>query len=151
MKNQEAHSKCPQEQSPIQINKHINAQGSTKPLQRTYSIESMDIDTDCVVASLNLKEVLNNYNTWNYLTVSQPINLVTFLNVNLLHIIHIYLNMYKQMTNVKLVSVTLPLWKSLIWLCVSKWEVNKMIRITRNKWNHLAVKKIELRFIQKCY
>ena len=31
MKNQEAHSKCPQEQSRIRI-KHCNAQGSTKPL-----------------------------------------------------------------------------------------------------------------------
>ena len=48
--------------SPIQI-KHCNAQGSTKPLRRTYSIESMDSYTDCVVASLNLEEVLNNYNT----------------------------------------------------------------------------------------
>ena len=35
MKNQEAHSKCPQEQLPIRINKHCNAQESTKPLQRT--------------------------------------------------------------------------------------------------------------------
>ena len=63
MKNQEAHSKCPQEQSPIRINKHCNAQGSTKPLQRTYSVESMDSDTDCAVARLLLEEVLNNYNT----------------------------------------------------------------------------------------
>ena len=57
MKNQEAHSKCPQEQSPIRI-KHCNGQGS-----RTYSIEGMDSDTDRIVASLNLEEVLNNYNT----------------------------------------------------------------------------------------
>ena len=48
--------------SPIRI-KHCNAQGSTKPLQRTYSIESMDSKTDCIVASLNLEEVSNNYNT----------------------------------------------------------------------------------------
>ena len=46
--------------------KHRNAQGSTKPLWRTYCTESNDSDTDCVVASLNLEEVLNNYNTWNY-------------------------------------------------------------------------------------
>ena len=45
--------------SPIWI-KHCNAQGSTIPLWRTYSIESMDSNTDHVVASLNL-EVLNNY------------------------------------------------------------------------------------------
>ena len=49
--------------SSIRINKHCNAQRSTKPLLRTYSIESMDSDADCVVASLNLEEVLNNYNT----------------------------------------------------------------------------------------
>ena len=47
--------------SPIRT-KQCNAQGSTKPLQRTYSIE-MDSDTDCVVASLNLEEIINTYNT----------------------------------------------------------------------------------------
>ena len=45
--------------SPIRI-KQYNAQGLTKPLQRTYSIESMDSDTDCIVASLNLEEIINN-------------------------------------------------------------------------------------------
>ena len=68
MENQEVHSKCSQEQSRLWINKQCNAQESTKPLQRTYSIESMDSDTDRVVANLNLEEILNNYNTWNYLT-----------------------------------------------------------------------------------
>ena len=34
-----------------------------------YIIESMDSKTNSVVASLNLEEVLNNYNAWNYLTV----------------------------------------------------------------------------------
>ena len=63
MKNQEEHSKCPQEQS--HLYESNNVQGSTKPLWKIYSIESMDSDTDCIVASLNL-EVLNNYNTWNY-------------------------------------------------------------------------------------
>ena len=48
--------------SPIRI-KQCNAQGSTKSLQRTYSIESMDSDTDCVVTSLNFEEIINNYNT----------------------------------------------------------------------------------------
>ena len=48
--------------SPIRI-KQCNAQGSTKPLQRTYSIESTDSDMDCIVASLNLEEIINNYNT----------------------------------------------------------------------------------------
>ena len=40
-----------------------NAQGSTKPLQQTYSIESMDSDTDHVVADLNLEEIINKCNT----------------------------------------------------------------------------------------
>ena len=90
----------PRTKSPIWI-KHRNAQRSTKPLQRTYSIESMDSDTDRAVASLNLEEVLNNYCTWNYLTVGQlTSSLAFFLNVNLLHIIHIYFNVYKQMTDI---------------------------------------------------
>ena len=45
--------------SPIRI-KQCNTQGLTKPLQRTYRIESMNSDTDCIVASLNLEEVLND-------------------------------------------------------------------------------------------
>ena len=49
----------------MRINKYGNAQRSTKPLQRAYSIESMDGDTDHIVTSLNLEEALNNYNTWN--------------------------------------------------------------------------------------
>ena len=59
------------------------------PLQRTYNIESMDSDTDCIVASLILEKVSNNYATWNYLTVGQLISLLPFLNVNLLYIISI--------------------------------------------------------------
>ena len=82
--------------------KQCNAQGSTKPLQRTYSIEIMDSDTDCIVASLYLEEIINNYNSWNNLTVGKLSSSLTFLNVNLLHIIRIYLNMCKQMTDVKL-------------------------------------------------
>ena len=53
---------------PIRI-KQCNAQGSTKPLRRTYSIESMDSDTGHIVASLKFEEILNNYNTWNHLTL----------------------------------------------------------------------------------
>ena len=49
--------------------KQSNAQQSTKPLQRNYSIESMDSDTNRVVASLNLEEKIKNYNTTkNYKT-----------------------------------------------------------------------------------
>ena len=49
------------------MNKQCNDQGLTKPLQRTYSIESMDSDTDHIVATLNLEEITNN-KTWNHLT-----------------------------------------------------------------------------------
>ena len=48
--------------SPIKT-KPSNSQQSTKPLQRTYSTESMESDTDRVVASLNLEEIIKNYNT----------------------------------------------------------------------------------------
>ena len=48
--------------SPIRT-KQSNAQQPTKPPQRTYSIESMDSDTDRVVACFNLEEIIKNYNT----------------------------------------------------------------------------------------
>ena len=48
--------------SPI-TTKQSNSQQPTKPLQRTCSIESMDSETDCIVASLNLEEIIKNYNT----------------------------------------------------------------------------------------
>ena len=53
------------------------------PYEETYSIESMDCDTDCIVASFRLEEVLNNYNTWTNLTVGKLISSPIFLNVNL--------------------------------------------------------------------
>ena len=60
----------------------------------------MDSDTDRIVASLNLEQILNNYNTWNRLTVGKLISSLTFLNVNLLHI---YLHVYKQMTTLEII------------------------------------------------
>ena len=48
--------------SPIRT-KQSNSQQPTKPLQRTYSKESIDSDTDRLVASLNLEEIIKNYNT----------------------------------------------------------------------------------------
>ena len=48
--------------SPIRT-KQSNAQQPTKPLQRRYNIESMDSDTDRLVASLDLEEIIKNYNT----------------------------------------------------------------------------------------
>ena len=38
--------------SPIRMNKQCNEQGSTKPLEISYSIENMDCDTDHIVANL---------------------------------------------------------------------------------------------------
>ena len=49
--------------SPMGMNKQSNAQGSTKSLQRSYSIESMDSDTDCIVAGLDLEGIIDNYKT----------------------------------------------------------------------------------------
>ena len=43
--------------SPIRT-KQSNAQQPTKPLHRTYSIESIDSNTDHVVGSLNLEEII---------------------------------------------------------------------------------------------
>ena len=62
----------------------------------------MDSNTDRIVASLNLEEIINNYNAWNNLIVGKLRSSLTFWNVNLLHIIHIRLNVCKQMTDVKL-------------------------------------------------
>ena len=47
--------------SPMGIDKQSDAQGSSKSLQRSYSIESMGSDTDRIVASLDLKGITNNY------------------------------------------------------------------------------------------
>ena len=52
----------------------------------------MDSNIDRIVVSFNLEEIINNYNTWNHLTVGKIINSLTFLDVSLLHIMHIYLN-----------------------------------------------------------
>ena len=62
----------------------------------------MDSDTGCVFASFNVQEIINNYNTWNRLTMGKLIISITFINVKFLHIIHIYVNVCKQMTEVKL-------------------------------------------------
>ena len=53
------------------MNKQCNAQGSTKSLQRSYSIEGMDSDTDRIVINVNLEDIINNHNTWNHLTVQK--------------------------------------------------------------------------------
>ena len=50
------------------MNKQYNAQESTKFLQISYSIESIDSDSDCVITNFNLEDI-DNYNTWNHLTV----------------------------------------------------------------------------------
>ena len=48
----DAVSSASRKKSLIGMNKWCNAQGSTKSLQRSYSVESMDCDTDHIVASL---------------------------------------------------------------------------------------------------
>ena len=54
--------------SPVGIDKQSNTQRSTKSLERSYSIESMDSNRDHIVASLDLEGITNNYKTWNRLT-----------------------------------------------------------------------------------
>ena len=73
----------------------------------------MDCNTDRVFASLNLEEELNNYKTWKYLTEGKLISWLTSLNVDLLNIIQVYLNVCKQMTDVKCYIATL---KSFNWV-----------------------------------
>ena len=46
--------------------KQSNSQQPTKPLQRTYSIEIIDSDTDHIITRLNLEEIIKDYNTWNH-------------------------------------------------------------------------------------
>ena len=64
--------------SPMGIDKQSNAQGSTKSLQRSYCIEIIDSDTDCIVASLDLEGITNNYKTWNYLAVCKQMSSIPF-------------------------------------------------------------------------
>ena len=67
--------------SPMEIDKQSNAQGSTKSLQRSYSIVSMDSDTGRIVASLDLEGITNDYKTWNHLTVRKQMSSIPLLNV----------------------------------------------------------------------
>ena len=64
--------------SPMRMNEQSNAQGTSKSLQRSYSIESMDSDTNCIVASLDLEAITNNSKTWNHLTVCKQMNSILF-------------------------------------------------------------------------
>ena len=64
--------------SPMEIDKQSNAQGTSKSLQKSYSIESMDSDTDRIVASIDLEGITNNYKTWNHLTVCKQMNSILF-------------------------------------------------------------------------
>ena len=47
--------------SPLGIDRQSKCQGTQKSLQRSYCIESMESDTDRIVASLNLERITNNY------------------------------------------------------------------------------------------
>ena len=67
--------------SPMGIDKQSNAQWTSKSPQRSYSIESMDSDTDCIVANLDLEGIINNHKIWNHLTVCKQMNSIPFLNV----------------------------------------------------------------------
>ena len=49
--------------SPMGIDKYSNAQGISKSLLRSYSIKSMDSDTDHIDVSRDLEGRTNNYKT----------------------------------------------------------------------------------------
>ena len=64
--------------SPPRMSENCNVQRLTKSLRWSYNIESMDSDTDSIVASLNPEYIINNYNTWNHFTVCKRINSISF-------------------------------------------------------------------------
>ena len=122
-------------------------------------MESMDSDIDRVVVSLNLEVVVNKYNTWNHFTESKLKSSLTFLKVNLLHIIYIYLNVCKQMTDVKLLLLRCNSRNHLI-LCkqmrksiyFSSFVCTELFVRAKNTWNHSTLKKKnELKCAQKFY
>ena len=57
-------------------NNDCNAQGSSKSLKRSYSLESMDSDIDLIVFKLNLEEIISYYDTWNHLIVGKQIIII---------------------------------------------------------------------------
>ena len=59
-------------------NQTIQCSEINKTPTKDYSIESMDSNTNRVVASLNLEDIIKNYNTWNHLTVGKLISSITF-------------------------------------------------------------------------
>ena len=60
------------------MNKQYYAQSSTKSLNRSYSIESMDSETDRIFVNSNLKDVLKNFNSCGHLTVCKQMSTISF-------------------------------------------------------------------------
>ena len=56
-------------------------------------IESMDSDTDRLVASLNLEEIIKNYNTWNHLNCWQTYKLSHFFELLISNISYVSIQM----------------------------------------------------------
>ena len=98
---------------PMGIDKQSNAQGTSKSLQRSYSIKSMDSNTDCIVASLDLEGIMNNYETWNHSTVCKQMNSILFK----CHLQTIHLKSKNKITD-KLISHISCIF---IWMRASKW------------------------------
>ena len=99
--------------SPMGIDKQSNAQGTSKSLQRSYSMESMDCDTDHIIASLDLEGITNNYKTWNHLTVCKQMNSILFK----CHLQTIHLKSKNKITD-KLISHISCIFT---WMCACKW------------------------------
>ena len=96
-----------------------------KTLQRSYIAESMDNGTDRIVANTNL-EYVNNYNTWNHLTVRKQMSSLSFAND--LHIVHVRLKICKQMTDVKLLLLHSNT-RNHLTVCKKCLNVNRIILI----------------------
>ena len=74
----------------------------TNSLQRSYSIENMDSDTDRIVASLDLKGITNYYKTWNHLAVRKQMSSIPFFK-GYLQTIH--LKSKNEITHILCISI----------------------------------------------
>ena len=135
--------------SPMGMNKHFNAQELTKSLQRSYSIESMDSNTDRIVVSFNLEGITNNYKIWNHLAVRKQMSSIPFLNVThkpstlknkneitdklISHISSIFITCVNKWLMLNC-CWCMAVFKT-VWLCANRWlKLNRMICIG---WRYL--------------
>ena len=106
-----------------------------------------------IILSPAMEGITNNYKTWNHLTVCKQMNSILFR----CHLQTIRLKSKIKITD-KLISHISYIF---IWMCAGKWlvhiqdcltvqtdQVNRMIYIGWDTWNHLAVKKNKLELVE---